>query len=251
MEGLTKYFLAVLSLLSLGSCVSYGSLVNFNEAPGIPDQAQDIRNYQPIVIQPNDILEIQINSANPATAAPFKTGGSGEQSNGFLVNSQGDITFPTLGKIKMKGLAVEAAADTLLKLIRPYFAQEPIVNVRLVNFRINVNGEVNNPGIFPVQNERVTILDALSLAGDFTTYSRRDSILVIREQDGKRTFGHLDLNTTDVFNSPYFYLQQNDVVYVRPDKTKTNSVQDPVTRVLPWISVAASLTLIAVSIIRL
>lgn len=243
-------FIASISLC-FGSCVSYGSLVNFNEPPGIPDQPQDISNFKAIVIQPNDILDIQISSANPVSAEPFRTNIESEQSNGYLVNSQGFINFPTLGKIMMKGLPVEAAADTLLKLLDPYFEQEPIVNVRLTNFKINVNGEVNNPGIFPVGNERVTILDALSMAGDFTNYSRRDSILVIREQDGARTFGHLDLNSTDVFNSPYFYLQQNDVVYVRPAKTKANSVRDPATRVLPWISIIASLTVVTVSIIRL
>ncbi|WP_170110173.1 polysaccharide biosynthesis/export family protein [Flavilitoribacter nigricans] len=251
MKGISQLFFAVLITCSLGSCVTYDSLVNFNEAPGIPDQPQSITNYEPIVIQPNDILEIQINSANAASVQPFRTNSSSEGGNGFLVNSEGNITFPTLGKIPMKGLAVEAAADTLLKLLDPYFEQEPIVSVRLANFRINVNGEVNNPGIFPVQNERVTILDALSLAGDFTSFSRRDSIMVIRERDGVRTFGHLDLNSTDVFNSPYFYLQQNDVVYVRPAKTKTNAVRDPATRVIPWISVIASLTVVAISIIRL
>lgn len=251
MERLSKFLLVTFTVLSFGSCVSYGSLVNFNEPPGIPDRPQRIDNYVPVIIQPNDILEIQINSVNPASVEPFKTSVSGEPNNVFLVNSRGQITFPTLGKVEVKGLPVEAAADTLLNLLNPYFAQEPIIKVRLTNFRINVNGEVNNPGIFPVGNERVTILDALSMAGDFTSYSRRDSVLVIREQDGIRTFGHLDLNSSRVFHSPYFYLQQNDVVYVRPDKTKANSVRDPATRVLPWISVIASLTLVTVSIIRL
>lgn len=251
MRRSSRYVIIALFALSFGSCVSYDSLVNFNEPPGIPDQPQAIANYQPIVIQPNDILEIRLSSANSASAEPFRTGDGNDPASGFLVNSEGYITFPTLGKIQMKGLPVEAAADTLLKLLDPYFEQEPIVTVRLTNFKINVNGEVNNPGIFPVANERVTILDALSLAGDFTSYSRRDSVLVIRETDGVRTFGHLDLNSTDVFNSPYFYLQQNDVVYVKPEKTKTNSVRDPATRVLPWISLVATLTVVAVSIIRL
>lgn len=235
---------------SIGGCVSYDSLVNFTDPPGIPDQPQAIANYQPVLIQPNDILEITTSSPNPTSIAPFQTN-SGSESSGFLVNSKGEINFPTLGKIMVKGMPVESVADTLLQLMQPYFEQEPIVNVRLVNFTINVNGEVNNPGIFPIRNERVTLLDALSLAGDLTTYSRRDSILVIRERDGVRTFGHLDLNSTEVFNSPYFYLQQNDVVYVRPAKTKANSVRDPSQRVLPWVSIVASLTVVAVSIIRL
>lgn len=237
------------------SCVSYPELVNFSRPPELPDTPQVISNRRPITIKPNDILQVQVSSTEPMSIRPFvAVQGSGETSSAeatYLVNSSGRIVFPTLGRIAVEGLELEAAADTLLSLLSPYFEEPPIVNVRLANFRVNVNGEVNNPGIFTIPNERVTILDAITLAGDFTSYSRRDSILIIREDTGVRTFNYIDLNSANAFTSPYFYLQQNDVVYVKPSKNKTNAIRDPANRYLPWISAVASLAAIIVSISRI
>lgn len=247
--------LALLMVSFLGSCVSYNDLVSFTAPPGMPDQAQQIDNFEAVRVQPNDILRIRISGADPLSMQPFLHGATGEEqsvgTSDFLVNSRGEINFPTLGKIQVRNMETEVIGDTILARMAPYFAKLPIVDVALTNFKVNVNGEVGNPGIFAVQNERVTILDALTLAGDFTSYSRRDSILIIRERDGLRTFGYIDLNSAEAFRSPYFYLKQNDVVYVRPQKTKTNSVRDPSSRFLPWVSVIASLTVVVVSIARL
>lgn len=258
MNSIQTYHVAliVIAVTLLSGCVSYESLVSFSAAPGMPDQPQMIDNFDPVKIQPNDILRIRISGPDALALQPFlleATAGE-ERSVGaseFLVNSRGEINFPTLGRIKVLNMEVETVADTILNQLLPYFEKPPIVDVALTNFKINVNGEVANPGIFPVPNERVTILDALTLAGDFTSYSRRDSILIIRERDGMRTFGYIDLNSANAFQSPYFYLKQNDVVYVRPQTTKTNSVRDPSSRFLPWVSVIASLTAVAVSIARL
>jgi polysaccharide export outer membrane protein len=252
-----KVYLALFTLLSMTSCVTYDSLVNFSDPPGMPAESQTIENFEPVKIQPSDILSIRISSNDALAVQPFMIGGTtGEQSPAagtvdYLVNSRGEITFPTLGRIPVLNLEPEAVADTILSRLAPYFSKPPIVDVALVNFKINVNGEVNNPGIFSVQNERVTILDALTLAGDLTSYSRRDSILIVRERDGVRSFGYIDLNTADAFNSPYFYLKQNDVVYVRPEKNKTSSVRDSASRFLPWVSVIVSLTAVTVSVLRL
>ena len=253
MQSVCRSILSLAIVLLFSSCVSYPALLNFNEAPGIPTQPQSINNYQPITIQPNDILDIQISSLDPVATKPFLLS-SGEEGGatvaGYLVNSAGEIKFPTLGRIYLKDLNTEAAADTILQLLAPYFEQEPIINVRVANFKVNVNGEVGTPGVFTIANERVSILDALSMAGDFTIYSRRDSILIIRERDEVRTFGYIDLNSSNAFNSPYFYLQQNDLVYVKPQKAKVNAVQDTGRRILPWVSAIASITAIAISIIR-
>lgn len=237
----------------MSSCVSYSSLVNFDAPPGLPDGPQPIDNVTPITIKPKDILQVQISSTDPLTTRPFIAfQGEGQAATGgYLVNSAGELTLPTLGRIRVQDLDLETAADTILNRLRPYFEEEPIVDVRLVNFRINVNGEVRNPGLFTIPNARVTILDAITLAGDFTPYSRRDSILIVREDTGIRTFNYIDLNQSNAFTSPYFYLQQNDMVYVRPAKTKTSSIRDPVTRFLPWVSAIASLTAIIVSISRI
>ncbi len=251
-----KYaFVILLCCLSmLMSCTSYKSLVNYNESPPIPSQPQKINNYKPITIQASDILQIKVLSTNPIAVQPFnlssgESGGGGL--SGFLVNSEGFIDFPTIGKIELKGLNIEGAKSRIAELLSPYFEQTPIVQVRLTNFKINVNGEVNNPGSFGVTNDRISLIDAVTLAGDFTTYSSRDSILIIREQDGMRTFGYVNFNSPDVFNSPYFYLQQNDVLYVRPDKAIVNSVRDPATRFLPWISAAVSITALFITLSKI
>lgn len=242
-------------LVLISSCTSYQSLLNYNEPPRIPLEPQLITNFKPLTIQANDVLKIQVSSIDAVAAQPFKVegGASSDQDaslNNYLVNSEGYIVFPTIGKISLQGLEIEEAKAVILEKIKPYFNAEPIVQVRLTNFRVNVNGEVGSPGTFNVYNNRVSIIEALTLAGDFTPYSRRDSILIIREKEGMRSFGYVNFNSSNVFDSPYFYLQQNDVVYVQPDKTKVNSIRDPATRALPWISAAASLTVIFITLSR-
>jgi len=239
-------------LTTIMSCTSYKSLLSYNESPQIPSQPQQITNYKPITIQPNDILQIKVLSTDPIAAQPFNLSG-GESGSGlgdYLVNSDGFIDFPTIGKIELKGLPIEGVKSKIAELLSPYFEQTPIVQVRLTNFKINVNGEVGRPGSFNVVNDRISLIDAVTLAGDFTNYSSRDSILIIREQDGLRTFGYVNFNSSDVFNSPYFYLQQNDVLYVRPDKTIVNSVRDPASRFLPWISAAVSITALIITLTK-
>ncbi len=238
-------WLIVVVLLSTG-CVSYDSLLNYNRTPTFPVEPQLIANYKPIAIQTNDILHIQVSSSEASATEPFEIGGAaaggnmnntqGLLMNGFLVDSEGRVDFPTLGQVPVGGLTIQEAKEHILKLLEPYFEQQPIVNIRLLNFRVSVNGEVANPGTFSVLNERLTIVEALTMAGDFTDYSMRDSILIVREANGERSFGYVDFNSASLFTSPYFYLQQNDVVYVRPDKRKVGIVRDPATRIFTWIS---------------
>lgn len=252
-----KYILQVLLplLLFFSACTSYESLLNYNQSPGIPTDPQTITNFMPLVIQNNDILSVKISSTDPIAVQPFlmagvEKGGAGGGANEFLVNSEGIIDFPTVGKIMVKGLKIEEAKELIQEKLSPYFQQSPIIQVRLVNFRVNVNGEVGRPGSFQVNNDRLTIIEALTLAGDFTPYSSRDSILIIREEDGMRNFGYVSFNSYDLFTSPYFYLQQNDVIYVRPDKTKVNAVRDPASRFVPWISAGVSLVTLLITITR-
>lgn len=213
-----------------------------------------ITNFKPLRIQPSDLLRISVSGLDPSAVAPFSRSNAGGQENGgadqYLVNSEGNIDFPTIGKISVKGLQVEEIKAKILKALMPFFEQPPIVQVQLTNFRINVNGEVGSPGLFRASSDRLSIIEAISLAGDFTNYSRRDSILIIREQDGLRHFGYLNFNTSEIFLSPYFYLQQNDVVYVRPNKSKVVNVRDPATRFLPWITTGVSVILLGISISR-
>ncbi len=240
-------FCIAASTLLLPSCVEYRELLSYHEAPGIPTTPQPILNYNPIVIEPNDILSVQVSSSVPEAAAPFNSGGAG---GGFLVDANGEIFLPTLGPIKVDNLTLEAAKETLQKALQPYFLEQPIVNVRLLNFKINVNGEVGRPGIFPSGNSRMTIVEAMTLAGDFTPYSRRDSILIIREINNERIFGYLDFTSSELFNSPYFYLKQNDVIYVQPKKEKAATVRDTASRAIPYISIATGLTALILTLVR-
>lgn len=235
----------------MSSCVKYPTLVNYNGEPRIPIEPQAINNLREVTIQPNDILAISVNSIDPASVAAFRLAGEEGGGGQFLVNEEGNIDFPTLGSIAVRGLTVAAIKEKILaQLVDTYFTQPPILQVRLMNFKVSVNGEVSSPGSFNVPSGRITIIEAVTQAGDFTSYSQRDSILIIRERDGQRSFGYLDFNSYDLFESPYFYLQQNDVVYVRPAKTKVNSVRDPASRFLPWVSAFVSLAALYFSVTR-
>jgi len=239
-------------VISMSSCVRYPTLINYNGSPPIPKDPQAINNLQEVTIQPNDILAISVSSIDPQSVAAFRTSGGGEGAAGgqFLVNKSGMIDFPSLGSIAVEGLTVEAIKAKILTQLESYFTQPPILQVRLMNFKVSVNGEVNSPGSFNVPSGRMTIIEAVTQAGDFTSYSQRDSIMIIRERNGQRSFGYLDFNSYDLFESPYFYLQQNDVVYVRPAKTKVNSVRDPASRFLPWVSAFVSLAALYFSVTR-
>lgn len=247
------YIIFGVFLVMMTGCTSYQSLLNYNEPPGIPKVPQEINNFEALKIQSSDLLRISVSSLDMASTQPFKPGGGSDQEgaqNTYLVSSGGYITFPTVGKIQVEGLNIEEVQDVILEKLKPYFQDEPIIQARLENFKVNVNGEVGQPGTYSVNNDRLSIIEAVTLAGDFTAYSRRDSILIIREENGMRSFGYVNFNSADIFNSDLFYLKQNDVIYVQPDKTIVNSVRDPAQRILPWITAAVSLLALSFSISR-
>ncbi len=252
-----RYYLFALSLLSLASCVQHKQLINFNEGPAFPVGAQPMPIMADVRIQPDDLLEIGVYAEDPAAVAPFTLQGIGARTkeennitgNHYLVDQAGDIEFPVLGKMHLSGLSVEQARDTFKQKLNRYIAH-PIVNVRWLNFKFTVLGEVSRPATYTLPERSVTVLEAVGLAGDLTNYGNRKNILVIREQDGKREFGRVDLQDRNVFASPYFYLKQNDVVYVEPLKQKTSVVSDQASKVLPWVSAGAILANIIILLFR-
>lgn len=252
-----RLFFAGLLLLLFASCVHHKQLVNFNEGPEFPVGAQAIPVTADVRIQADDLLEIGIYAEDPAAVAPFTLQGVGERTreqnnvtgNHFLVDQTGFIEFPVLGKMQLSGLTVEQARDTFKHKLQRYIAN-PIVNVRWLNFKFTVLGEVSRPATYTLPERSVTVLEAVGLAGDLTNYGNRKNILIIREQDGKREFGRIDLQDRNVFASPYFYLKQNDVVYVEPLKQKTGIVSDQATKVLPWVSAGAIVANIFILIFR-
>lgn len=245
--------IGLLGLLMISACTPYETLLSYNEST-IPSTPQNIINFEPLRIKAHDLLTIQISSIDGVAAQAFQLSSAGDEDNNnvsqYLVNSKGFIAFPTLGNIELKGLEIEEAQDKVLGLLSPYFKLNPIVQVKLNNFTVNVHGEVSNGGSFRIDNDRLTIIEAVTMAGDFTTYSRRDSVLIIRENEGVREFAYVNFNSAEVFNSPYFYLQQNDVVYVQPTKNKISSVRDPSSRYLPWVSTLVSVAALIITVTR-
>ena len=247
-------------LLSISSCIPYKDLVLFRqtEAP-LPDIAPTVvsKNVD-LAIQPNDALSITVNSLDPTLAEPFnltdrRNGGQVQAESplgSFLVDSNGDIHYPVLGKIQAAKKTISQLRDTLIYRLKPYI-KDPSVNIRRVNFHITVLGEVTKAGTYNISSERVTLLEAIGMAGDFTSYSDRQRVLVVREENGKVTSAKINLQTSDFFTSPYYFLHQNDVVYVDPKKGKKGTLNDPASKYLNWSAVGLSAVSAIVTIIFL
>lgn len=204
------------------------------------------------IIQKNDILSIVVSDINPEAAEIFNPSnrrnsdpsatGNKEIPVGYLVDSEGEIQFPVLGNIKAQGLTKTQLKQNIIKIILDKkLLLAPIVSIRFLNFRVTVLGEVGHPTVIPIPNEKISLLEALGLAGDLTIYGNRHNVMVIREEISadkkeKRTITRLDLNTAQIFTSPYYYLQSNDIVYVEPNKAKVASTS----RASQWLPVVFS-----------
>lgn len=220
----------------------------------------DVLNIPETKIQTGDILRIAISTLNPESNVLFNSGtlqsldgsrntvntGGNISAEGYLIDKSGLINFPVIGQIKLGGLTREQARQEMVKQLESY-VKDPIVNVRFLNFKVTVIGEVAHPSTFTIPNEKVNILEALGMAGDMTSFGKRENILIIREENGKRSLARLDMSRKDVMNSPYFYLRQNDIVYVEPTKYRDPS-GDRTLRIIT--AVASSLTALGLFIYR-
>ncbi len=248
-------------LLCMSACVSHEQLVNFNQGPAFPAGVQSIPTVPALLIQSDDLVEIAVYAQDLTAIAPFTLQGMASfgknqgntnvtTNNTYLINTAGNIDFPVLGKVKLANLTLEAAHDTLQHRIATYVTN-PIVTIRFLNFKFTVLGEVIAPTTYTVSETQISILEALGKAGDLTLYGNRENILIIREQNGQREFGHINLRDRNVFQSPYFYLKQNDVIYVEPIPQKASSVSDKTTaKVLPWVSGGAILINVLILLLR-
>ena len=248
--------------LFFSSCVSREEFVYFQHLKKIENQV-DTNFSSGLNIKPNDLLTISVSAREIEAALPFNlpvvSGGSvmdaklriagSPQMQTYLVNQDGKIQFPILGEIVVKGLNRKELSAKLEMQIAEY-VQKPIVNVRIVNFQVSVLGEVNRPGTFDIQDEYLSLPKALGLAGDLTIYGKRKNILVVRETtDGKKVHTYLDLTDADIVNSPFYYLQQNDVVYVEPNGPQRQSANYN-RNASVYISIASVLVSVAVLLTR-
>lgn len=214
-----SYLLIVLFLIA--SCASKKDIVYFQDSE-ILNQAEINQKFEPI-IEANDILHITISSMNENVLAPFLKNKQLQQTNtntnpgldGYLVSKEGEITFSVIGKVKVSGLT-RGEAEVKLKNILKEYVTDVVVDIRIMNFEITVMGEVKSPGLYTINDERVSLPEALAMAGDLTSDGKRQDITVIREIDGVRKVSNIDITSTEFFSSEFFFLKQNDIVYVEP-----------------------------------
>lgn len=247
--------IAVAGFISFStSCIPTKNLKYFNNLSD--SQVVHLPNLEKpqAVIMPDDILDIRIAGANAETAAllnaystPASAANAATANSGYIVDTRGDVEFPIMGKIRAAGLTREAFRDRLKERVSKYL-KDPLVTVKFTNFRFSVLGEVKNPGSFLVQQERVTILEALGLSGDMTMYSRRTNVRVIRDSSGNRQIGQLDFTDKSIFTSQYYYLQRNDVVYVEAEKTKSR--YEDFSRISAIVATLASIIALAITVLR-
>lgn len=197
-----------------------------------------IENYRPITIQPSDILSINVTSLNPQAWSD-----TSNRDLGYLVDQRGEIVLPLVGTVKAAGLTSTALGEQLRERLLPYL-KEPSVVVRILNFKVSVMGDVMKPATYSIASERITVNEAISMAGDLNITGMRKNVMLIREVDGTRSFIPLDLTASNFIRSPYFYLRNNDVLYVQPGKNKYAASTDGVYRSL-------SLALSALSIVAI
>ncbi len=222
-------------IITISSCSSIKDVKYFKD---IPDSVGVLTlqrlHYTDPRVQSDDILSVNIQTADPAATVTLAQGNiqnsavgassvgatGGQTIAGYLVDKSGMIELPVVGKVAVRGLTIEEVRERIRSQAARFY-RDPTVNVRFANFRVNILGEVNKPGTYVLSNEKVTILDALGLAGDMTIYGKRDNVTLIRQdENGNRILVHLDLTSSKVLNSPYYYLRQNDYIYVEPSKTK-------------------------------
>ena len=254
-------FLCLIAFLA--SCSAPKEVLYLQDIASIKEENID-KNYE-VIIHKDDLLAILVNSKDPELALPFNmpvvTYQIGAQTTaqqrllGYLVDQNGDIDFPILGKIHVEGLTRMQVTELIKqKLMSEDLIKDPIVTVQFLNFKVFVMGEVTRPGTFDISGDRITLLEALSMAGDLTIYGRRDRVAVIREKDGKRRILYHDLRSSEIFQSPCYYLQQNDIVYVEPNKAKTGQSRinsnNSVGVWLSAVSVLASITSLMVTMFK-
>ncbi|MFS4481919.1 polysaccharide biosynthesis/export family protein [Hyunsoonleella sp. 2307UL5-6] len=243
------YFCSIFLIFT--SCGSRQDIVYFQNAKDF-ETIVDTDTFTP-KFKVNDIVSIYVSTFDLEAVKPFNLSRGSEASAipvpiDYLVDNDGNIDYPVLGKIKLLGLTVEESKELLKEKLSEYL-KDPIINIRILNFRVSILGEVRVPGRYSISGERITLLEAIALAGDLTIKGKRDNITVIRDFQGTKTYTKVDLTNKELFNSPVYYLTQNDIVYVEPNKSaiSTSTLDSRTTTAISIASILITSTIILVT----
>lgn len=249
----------------LASCASSKKVAYFqNAVDGVVERSEGLYDAK---IMPKDILTITVSTTNPEAATPFNLtisntlNATGQMYSGsgvlqtYLVDNNGEIEYPVVGNIKVAGLTKNECQELVKSKIKAFLAEDedPIVTVRMSSYRVTIIGEVRSPGVIPVGTEKMSILEALASAGDLTIYGKRDNVMLIREEaNGQKTVHRLNLNDANIISSPYYYLQQNDIVYVEPNgvQAKNSAIGSSTTIWFSFVGIVTSVASLLVNILR-
>jgi polysaccharide export outer membrane protein len=245
----------ITAVLFLASCGSSKDIIYFQDADRILNGNYDDFSNSEVRIMPNDNLLILVSALNPQAAEPFnlvnlsRSYSNNLELQGYLVDENGNINFPVVGNLHIGGLTKAEAIQLIQNKISQYI-ENPVVNIRFMNYKVAVLGEVNRPGTYFVDNEKISIPEALARAGDMTIYGQRRDVLVCRVENGEKKVYHVDITSPSIFLSEVYFLQQNDIVYVLPNKSRVqSSTYNPM--ISTFISVAGLLVSVTTLIINL
>lgn len=262
-KSLSVAFILLLTV-AMVSCSTHKKITYFENTPDSIYLTPKVLNgaaFQEPIIRANDILQVSILTLDPevnnvlttTNSSTFSiqpgssnTPAAGASVTGFLVDNSGTVELPIVGKIKVEGLTTSAARDSIHNRVEVYF-KNPVVSVRFANFNVTVLGEVARPATYVVPSEKVSLLDAIGMAGDLTIYGKRENILLIRDSSGVKQMIRFDLNSTSSLLSPYFYLKQGDIVYVEPGKNKVAAADAVKTRNITIAASGISLLILLIS----
>lgn len=230
------------------ACQSYKKVPYLQDAEILKQANTQTAPVQDAKLLPGDEVSIFVSTSDPIVAQPFNT-----QGGSFLLDNEGNINYPVLGQLSLNGLTSREAENLITEKLKSYVKERPTVVVRMSGFKVSILGEVASPGVYPVVNEQINILEALAMAGDLTIYGVRDNVKLIREdRNGHKQFVTLNLNDADLLLSPYYQLQQNDILYVTPNKTKAQGagIGQSTTLWISGFSVLMSIASLLINILR-
>lgn len=252
---MNKLLFCILSgVLLLTSCTSSKKILYLQDV--VYNQPETIKKTKDIILQPKDMISILVSCKEPQLASMFNlsAAGGGENSSlsGYTLDDNGDIELPVLGKLHVGGMSkIEVSQLVKQRLIEEDYIKDPVVTVEFMNLHFSVLGEVASPGNYDIKKDQLNLLEAISMAGDLTITGKRDMVMVTREENNQRNIYKVDLRSKELFNSPVYYLKQNDIIYVQPNKKRADESSNDVVRYVSlWLGIVSVLTSISILIFK-